>query len=146
MKYKKGYKYQLVEDLVLPSDILPPNNQDIHTYYVSLLKNGDWVFKRGWAWDGVSGPMMDTKATFPGGCGHDGGAYLLRQGKLPPEYKEPVDLWLPNLFLEYGMWEFRAKYAWKAVSLVDSFADPESAKKIHEVPTPYRPYVQRFRR
>lgn len=91
MKYKKGYKYQLFEDLELQTNIIPPEDEPIHTYYVFLSDTGLLKIRKGWAWDGASGPTIDTKSSMKGGCGHDGLAYLMRQGKLGPEYKGRVD-------------------------------------------------------
>ena len=58
MKYKEGYKYVLAEDYKIKTPII--GNSIKHDYF-TLAKNGTLTVKKGFAWDGASGPTLDTK-------------------------------------------------------------------------------------
>ena len=56
--YKKGYKYQLAEEYSTEIPIKPDN--DIESEYIVLSNEGNIIIKKGYAWDGPSGPTIDT--------------------------------------------------------------------------------------
>ena len=56
--YKGGYKYQLKETYSVRISITPADT--INTEYIVLDNTGDLTIKEGYAWDGPSGPTIDT--------------------------------------------------------------------------------------
>ena len=69
MKYTKGYLYQLAEDEYFQTRIRP----DVHivTDFIELNLQGLLRGKRGYAWDGPSGPTKDRKTNMRASLGHD---------------------------------------------------------------------------
>jgi len=108
IKYKKGYKYQLQENYSIFINIIPES--DIDLGWISLKKDGILSFKKGYAWDGPSGPTFDTLDSMRGSLVHDGGYQLLREGKLLEEYRKVFDELLEGICIEDGMSKFRAWY------------------------------------
>ena len=64
MKYRKGYKYQIAEDDYVKTDIIPERR--IVTQFITLDTDGMLGIKSGYASDGCSGPMLDTKPALRG--------------------------------------------------------------------------------
>ena len=106
------YKYKLLEDWSYKTDIA---GYSIRSKYVNITKTGILKFKKGYTWDGASGPTWDTKSCRRGALVHDGLYQLLRTGKLPQTYKKAADQLLYDLCVEDGMWKFRARYWLKGV-------------------------------
>jgi hypothetical protein len=63
MKYRKGYKYQIAENDSIQTDII---GYDIDIQFISLDPAGLLTTKSGYASDGCSGPMIDTRAALKG--------------------------------------------------------------------------------
>ena len=67
--YRSGYKYQLASSYSVLTPIIPLS--PISTEYIRLDATG-WLFIReGYAWDGASGPAIDTKSIMRGSLVHD---------------------------------------------------------------------------
>lgn len=131
--YKAGYKYQIVEDFYVLTNICPP--EDIHTKYTSLYKSGLLHIKPGWASDGPSGPTVDTKDFMRGAFIHDAGYEMMRLGLLGPEWREPFDQELIRFCKMDGMSKWRR---WRVKVGVRKFAayaaDPKNKKKVLYAP------------
>ena len=69
ISYKSGFKYQLVLDYELEIKISP--SSEIVTDYIVLYESRMLVIKKGYAWDGPSGPTIDTKNFMRGSLVHD---------------------------------------------------------------------------
>jgi hypothetical protein len=133
IKYKSGFKYQLDETYSCVVNIHP--DKDILTDYLILTKRGTLTIKKGYAWDGPSGPTIDTKSFMRGALVHDALYQLLRMGLLAPRYRKEADEELYRICLEDGMWKFRANYVFKAVRKAAGFAaSPENKKEIKTAP------------
>ena len=134
IRYRSGYKYQLVNDYSVTVTINPDEN--IPTEYITLDKDGVLKIKRGYAWDGPSGPTIDTKNFMRGSLVHDALYQLMRQEKLSKDrWREEADLELKRICLEDGMSRIRAWWVHRGVRLGgDPAASPESRKKIHTAP------------
>ncbi|MEN6375536.1 MAG: hypothetical protein ABFD75_12280 [Smithella sp.] len=115
IKYKEGYKYQLVETYSVFVGIM---NVVCRTDYI-LLHAGNLIISKGYAWDGASGPTFDTPDTMRGSLVHDALYQLMRLGLLPESYREQADKLLHDICIEDGMSDFRADL-WRAV--VEDFA------------------------
>ena len=111
--FTKYYKYQLAETYVVRTSIRPA--EDIETFFVSLSKDGVLTIRRGYAWDGPSGPTFDTSNFMRGSLVHDSIYQLLSQNRLPDKFRGPADYLLRTICIEDGMSDFRAWYVWKAV-------------------------------
>jgi len=106
IKYKSGYKYQLVETYCVQIPIRPKNN--IETEYISLAKSGLLIIREGYAWDGPSGPTIDTKTFMRGSSVHDALYQLMREGLLSRRHRNDVDKLLARMCLQDGMFFGRA--------------------------------------
>ena len=72
----------------------------------------------GYAWDGPSGPTIDTKNFMRGSLVHDGLYQLMREGLLAhEEYRKSADDLLRDICVEDGMSKFRAWYVHRAVRI-----------------------------
>lgn len=117
IQYRDGYKYQLAEDYTheLP-DYFKPTWREIETdfiWYDGALK---LIVKQGYAWDGPSGPTIDTKNFMRGSLVHDALYQLMREGFLEKNvHRSIADRLLYDLVREDGMSWFRAKYMYYAV-------------------------------
>ena len=132
IKYKKGFKYQLTEDLHFKTDII---GWDIETEYIILRPDGYLIIKKGYAWDGASGPTIDTKNSMEGSCVHDAIYQLMRMGLLPQGVRPAADNLLEKICIAKGMWKFRAKMWCSMVRIfASSAASPKSLKKIYTIP------------
>tara|TARA_Y100000034_G_scaffold124075_1_gene171748 strand:- start:538 stop:972 length:435 start_codon:yes stop_codon:yes gene_type:complete len=142
MKWKEGYKNQVIEGFIIQTPITPI--ETIVTPLITLRHDGRLTIKDFYAWDGASGPTFDkeidlklfkiklTDTTVPT-CVHDAFAQLMRTEMLDRK-------WLPyvNEFFDYqlkkrGMTWLRRRIWRRGLWLTDgSFADPENAKKEYE--------------
>ncbi len=133
IKYRSGYKYQLAEDYYLYVNIF--SEKDILTEFIDLDKEGFLWIRKGYAWDGPSGPTIDTRTFMRGAFVHDVLYQLIRQGFLKPEDRELADLELKRICLEDGMSRLRVWWVFKGLRWFASFAAlPEARKKIKNAP------------
>lgn len=127
--YHSGYKYQLVESYSLQTPVRPGKAVDLD--YLGLGLDGTLTIKRGYAWDGPSGPTFDTLNFMRGALVHDALYQLMREGHLDRAiYREVADRLLQTICLEDGMWKARA---WLVYQGVRRFGDP-SADPAHDRP------------
>lgn len=117
IKYRKidAYKYQLVESYSHETRWVLPSVVQMGGRWVVLSRNGKLTFKKGYAWDGPSGPTIDTKDFMRGSLVHDGCYQLMRERLLPASKRKPADVLLWLLCLEDGMSRTRADYVYHAV-------------------------------
>jgi len=114
IKYKAGYKYQLVEGDSWETDIIP--DMPIDTPFISLGTDGLLHTKAGYAWDGPSGPTFDTKTFMRGSLFHDALYQLMREGHITRNgNRTKADKVLREVCLSDGMWKVRAWWVYKAV-------------------------------
>lgn len=134
MKYTEiGSWYQLTENCVVPLQFCPPNN--ITSEFIEFLTSGVLTMRSGYAWDGASGPTVDTDNSMVGACVHDALYQLTREGLLSQEYRKQADEELRRICIEKGMSEIRADMWYAGVrSCGEDSASPENRRKIYEVP------------
>jgi hypothetical protein len=108
ISYRSGYKYQLAATYThtLPAEFQPYlfNCED---EFLSI-RNGCLVIAHGYAWDGPSGPTIDTKNFMRGSLVHDALYQLMRQGVIPRRCKDAADRELQRMCIEDGMSSIRA--------------------------------------
>ena len=120
--YKGGYKYQLKQTYSVRIPVLPP--APIRTEYITLELTGDLTLKEGYAWDGPSGPTIDTPDFMRGSLVHDALYQLMRENRLDhATYREPADRTLQAICKEDGMSSVRA---WIVYHGVRMFGDPSA--------------------
>jgi len=133
MKYRKGYKYQLAEDEIFYTNICPPEN--IATQFIELTAGGVLTVKSGYAWDGASGPTIDTVNAMRGPCAHDAFYQLMRMQLLRSLWRKKADNFMYKCLIEDGMSKLRASLWRREVGKFAGFAaDPKRVKKVYEAP------------
>lgn len=133
IRYRSGYKYQLVDDYFVKVRVRP--EKDISTEFISLSTDGFLRIKRGYAWDGPSGPTFDTKNFMRGSAVHDALYQLMRLEELARRHRKAADLELKLICLQDGMFSFRAWWVHRGVSLAgEKAASPDARKKVHTAP------------
>ena len=133
VRYKSGYLYQTVADYIVDVSIFP--KKAIETYFLSLTEDGLLKIKRGYSWDGPSGPAIHTKNFIRGSLIHDALYQLIRLNKLSTNFRLNADKELQYACKKDGMCSLRAWWVYKAVRLFAvSAASPENAKKVLKAP------------
>lgn len=119
IKYRSGYKYQLAESSSTVIGIRTAEN--ISTPFVLLNTDGILIIKQGYAWDGASGPTIDTKSSMRGSLVHDALYQLIRLGLLPESFRLRADEEAYKIWREDGMNPIRA-WIWRFA--LNKFAAP----------------------
>ncbi|MEM6885063.1 MAG: DUF1353 domain-containing protein [Verrucomicrobiota bacterium] len=126
MSYKKRrrYKYNLHSDNVYETGITVDKPGDLGL--VNITSTGKLYIKKGYAWDGPSGPTIDTKNFMQGSLVHDALYQLIREGVLTLDDRLRADEILREICLEDGMSKIRAWYVYKSVrAFGESSATPD---------------------
>jgi hypothetical protein len=132
IQYTAGYKYQTYHDYSLQTQI---TGYDVDTEFIKLTPWGMLTIWRGYAWDGASGPTMDTKSSMRGSLVHDALYQLLREEKISQHYRKLADEMLRDICIEDGMWAWRARLWYSGVRrLAMSAANAENEKKVITAP------------
>lgn len=137
IKYKSGYKYQLVENISfnLLMGFSDPDRPQIRTRYVDLSPSGALLIVGGYAWDGPSGPTIDSKNFMRGSLVHDALYQLMRSGHLDPDkYRDSADKLLREICRHDGMSAFRAWYVYRACRLFAKKQASGRPKQVIEAP------------
>ncbi|PLX98195.1 MAG: hypothetical protein C0623_12785 [Desulfuromonas sp.] len=94
------YKYQLMQDYEIETGL---GGYSIETDYIALPPSGRMTIRQAYAWDGPSGPTIDTLTLMRGSLVHDALYQLLRLEALPSKEKAFADKLLRTICLEDGM-------------------------------------------
>lgn len=133
IRYRGGYKYQLAEEYEVLVTIRPL--QPIMTPYIGLDTAGRLLIRSGYAWDGPSGPTIDTPSAMRGSLVHDALYQLMREGLLNSSLRKKADQELYRIVIEDGMWKWRA-WLWRRE--LNKFggpaADPKNKKRVLVAP------------
>jgi len=134
MKFFKGYKYQLSEDMEFFTDIKPKHL--IVDKRIRLYSDGTLIVSDGYAWDGASGPVVDRKSNYAASCGHDALAELMRKGLLKHHWWVQADKEYIRILRDRG--KANRLTCWldaKGLAIVQgSYALPKNRKKEYYVP------------
>lgn len=140
ISYKAGYKYQLVADYVaqLPSELFAGSrlgNTVRAGHYLTLCYRRELHIDRGYAWDGPSGPTVDTPSFMRASLVHDALYQMIRYEAIPATVRPAVDKLLLEICIQDGMHPFRARAAYKALEWFGaSAADPKNRKEVRKAP------------
>jgi hypothetical protein len=110
--YRAGFKYQLSRSYKVN---LPITQYCVEHGFFSLNLDGELFIKAGYAWDGPSGPTIDTKSFMRGSLVHDVLYQMIRLGLLPQSMRKKADMILRDLCIMDGMWRWRATFVYRAV-------------------------------
>jgi len=134
--YKKGYKYQLDTDYSADIPIKP--GSDIDSGYIVLSSEGGLIIKKGYAWDGPSGPTIDTLNFMRGSLIHDALYQLMRENMLDKDdYRKPADRLLQTMLRQDGMTSIRAWWVYQGLRIGGGpAADPANKKPVVRAPKP----------
>ena len=116
MRYKKRrtYKYNLHSSESYHTGLTKhPGSSGM----VSIGPNGMLLISEGYAWDGPSGPTIDTETFMRGSLIHDALYQLLRKGLLPQSSRKKADQILRDVCIEDGMSKIRAWWVYQGVRL-----------------------------
>ena len=106
------YKYRTTEEREFNVEI---TGETASTRKLELDPNGTLTIRKRYAWDGPSGPTIDTTSFMRGALVHDALYQLIRERQLPFECRDHADRLLRKMCLADGMWSFRAWYVYQAV-------------------------------
>ncbi len=110
--YKKGYKYQLTYQFGI--QIRPGLVDDlVVTDYLELDPDGWLIVDSGYAWDGPSGPAIDSHTFMRGSLIHDALYQLIREQRMGVENRLYADQLLRDMYLEDSIREVRGNFAKK---------------------------------
>lgn len=132
--YKSGYKYQLDADYRIKTAIKP--DEDVKGDYIDLDLTGNLTIKRGYAWDGTSGPVIDTDENLRASLVHDAFYQLMRNRKLKSTvHKVPADKLFRNMCKQDGVPSPVAQLYYFALEKMGKpSTDPANAKPICRAP------------
>lgn len=135
IRYRSDYKYQLAEDYVVEVPILPKT--DIRTDFIALDLVGKLTLKNGYAWDGPSGPVIDTEQNMRASVVHDALYQLMRQGHLSSRtWRRAADQVFRDLCKADGVSGYTANIWYRALrKLGKPAASPAGKKRIRRAPT-----------
>ena len=109
------YKYQLTDNYFCYLKRIRGFTINYEFFQIDI--NGTAVIKKNYAWDGPSGPTIDTKTFMRGSLIHDMLYQAIRLRFLPNAYRKEADETLRDICLEDGMNSFRAFYVYNAVRM-----------------------------
>ena len=134
IRYRGDYKYQLAEGYEINISIKP--KIDIKTDFIDLDISGNLKVKKGYAWDGPSGPVIDTKENLRASLVHDALYQLMRHRKLITRtHRKAADQIFKDLCKQDGVSNFRASVYYKALRKFGKpAASPENKKIIRRAP------------
>ena len=106
MKFYRGYKYVVAETFTVQTAIL---GHEIHDDLTDLSKDGKLTIRRGYPWDGNSGPCLDTDSSLEASCVHDVLCDYINMGWLPNSLQPMVDQEYYQIAVAKGMRWRRAR-------------------------------------
>ena len=129
MKYKSGFKYKLEVSEWTQLNLCP--EEDILTEYAMLSRDGVLTIVAGYAWDGPSGPTLDTDDVMTPSLIHDCLYQLMAEGFLPSNYRRAADKELTRLMKDRGVNWLRRRIWWRGVRLAGgAHLEPNEVKEV----------------
>ena len=87
--YRDGYKYQLANPYSCMIPLRPPAT--IMVPFITFYMTGNLQIASGYAWDGPSGPTVDTRSAMRGSLIHDALYQLMRMRQLAGFWRDMAD-------------------------------------------------------
>jgi len=142
--YCSGYKYQLQRDYVTTTAIrglerlgedAQPSGAVVPDRIWLDNNTGTMRIRKGYAWDGSSGPTFDTKNSMRGSLGHDAKHQLVRMGLVSRDCMSVIDDEFYRDCVEDGMWKIRARiWIWALGTPFASKGYPSEARRVQAAP------------
>ena len=135
--YKGSYKYLLAETVTYVTAI---RSKGFGLRFCSISPDGELTILPGYAWDGPSGPTIDTKSFMRGSLVHDALYQLLREtgfgenGDPHAARRLQSDLVLRHVCEADGMWKLRARWVYRGVRLGGGPSAAVKARKLYTAP------------
>lgn len=114
LAYKAGYKYQVAEDFSYDTGIVGYGVK--LDGFISMTIEGTLTIHAGYAWDGASGPAINTVNFRRGSLVHDALYQLIENDLLPFSYRMRADDVLIQICKEDGMSAIRRWWVKLAVN------------------------------
>ena len=136
IRYRSEYKHQLASEYKIEIPILPA--EDIATEFIELDTRGELTVRNAYAWDGPSGPVIDTPENMRASLVHDALYQLMRREELSARtHRKIADGLFRDICKEDGVSNIRANLYYKALRQFGKPAtEPENKKRIHRAPEP----------
>ncbi len=134
IRYRDDYKYQLASAYGIKIEIRP--KADITTDFIDLDTQGNLIVKKGYAWDGPSGPVKDTPKNLRASLVHDALYQLMRHDELKSRtHRKAADEEFKRICKEDGVLSRRASIWYKGLRVFGKpAASPGNKKKILRAP------------
>jgi len=134
IRYRSDYKYQLAEDYEVKVLLRP--KAEINTDFIGLDITGKLRIKEGYAWDGPSGPVKDTKENMRASLVHDALYQLMRNKELNTRtYRKTADIQFMLICKEDGVSSRTANLWYRGLRRFGKpAASPQNKKKIARAP------------
>lgn len=118
LKYTKGAKYQVAEDYHV---VTPIRGESIDDWMFTLTTDGYLIVRKGFAWDGASGPTFDSPSSMSASLVHDVMCICMRDGRLSyDKWQDTVNQFFEDMCRRAGMWGWRAKLWHTGVEVGDA--------------------------
>jgi len=111
--YRKNLGYQLMRDFAIKTNI--KRIKKVKHEFIDLNSEGLILIKSGYAWDGPSGPTLDTHTFMRGSLVHDAFYELIRLGFVDKKDRKKADKLLREMCITDGMTKFRAWYVYNSL-------------------------------
>ncbi len=107
----------------------------VHTEFIELngLDGKSLMLKKGYAWDGPSGPTFDTPDAMEGSAVHDALWQLIMDELVDKRHKRATDRELRLICLRNGMWKWRAWLWYKTLGFVTIESRKRKLDKIYKL-------------
>lgn len=134
IRYKSGYKYQLYDDFSIKINGIGGSvNNKLDCFYSDYISINDDVLyiSAGYAWDGPSGPTIDTKSFMRGSLVHDALYQLIRGGIIRNDFRINADGFLKEICIEDGMNRIVAEIVYRSVRMFGGmFVGKDDVKEV----------------
>ncbi len=134
IKYRADYKYQLAVDYQMNIPIQP--KADIVTKFIKLNTVGKLTVKSGYAWDGPSGPVIDTDKNLRASLVHDALYQLMRNRLLSARvHRKTADKLFRDLCKADGVSSITANVYYRALRRFGKpAASPQNKRVVMQAP------------
>ena len=134
IEYRSGYKYQLASDYPIKINIKPKKVVD--EKFIKLDTDGNLTVVEGYAWDGPSGPVVDTKENMRASLVHDALYQLMRHKHISSrQTKDKADRLFKKICIEDGVPRTTAQIYYLGLKMGGKPAtDPKNKKKVYRAP------------